>query len=87
MTLAVRPSPLVAVDDELGPIRYCRRCDEWWPEDGEFWVIQVRRAGTVSVSRGRPYRRLHDATGYVCRACSRERQAVHARAVRAKAAA
>ena len=24
-------------DPDLGPTRYCRRCQEWWPEDAEFW--------------------------------------------------
>lgn len=22
-----------------GPERFCRRCDEWWPDDAEFWRI------------------------------------------------
>ncbi len=20
--------------------RYCRRCDEWWPDDAEFWLAK-----------------------------------------------
>lgn len=22
---------------EDGPERYCRKCDDWWPDDAEFW--------------------------------------------------
>lgn len=31
------PQPL-AVDPELGPMRLCRTCDEWYPDDSEFWL-------------------------------------------------
>ncbi len=82
MTLAVR---LVADDPDLGPVRYCARCDEWWPQDAEFWVIQIRPAGMRNTSRGRAYRLLSDVTGYACRACRRERQAASARRRRARA--
>jgi hypothetical protein len=67
------------MDDELGPIRYCARCDEWWPQDAEFWIIQVRHAGMRNTSRGHVYRLLSDVTGYTCRACQRERAAIYAR--------
>lgn len=48
-------------DPDLGPTRYCRRCQEWWPEDAEFWWTEsggkVRcracRAETMAASRGR----------------------------------
>ena len=62
-------------DPELGTLRYCRRCDEWWPMDAEFWVIEVRPAGMRNTSRGHEYRLRRDVQGYTCRACRRERQA------------
>ena len=77
MTLAARPSRLVALDDELGPVRYCRRCDEWWPMDAEFWVIQVRPVGMPNTSRGHRYTLKSPVTGYACRACRREQQSAH----------
>ena len=30
---------------ELGTERYCRGCDEWWPEDEEFFGITHRPDG------------------------------------------
>jgi hypothetical protein len=80
-----RPRCLVAIDDELGPVRFCRRCDDWWPMDREFWVIQVRPAGTPNTSRGHRYVLRHDVIGYACRACRREQQAAHWRAGRVAA--
>ena len=29
--------PLVTLDEELGLLRYCFGCDEWWPSDTDFW--------------------------------------------------
>jgi len=29
--------PLVRLDDELGLLRYCHGCQEWWPSDEDFW--------------------------------------------------
>jgi hypothetical protein len=29
-------------DPELGRERLCRTCQEWWPEDDEFWYFQTR---------------------------------------------
>jgi hypothetical protein len=26
-----------AVDPELGPVKLCRMCGEWWPDDAEFF--------------------------------------------------
>lgn len=26
-------------DPELGTVRLCRGCGEWWPRDEEFWFI------------------------------------------------
>ncbi len=40
------------------PERHCRRCDEWWPDDAEFW-----RIARLSV-KGQPIK--------VCLACHRE---------------
>jgi hypothetical protein len=27
-------------EDGLGLVVYCRRCDEWWPTDAEFWRMR-----------------------------------------------
>jgi hypothetical protein len=27
-------------DPELGPVRLCKGCDEWWPFDAEFWHLR-----------------------------------------------
>jgi hypothetical protein len=80
MTLAVR---LVDDDPILGPVRYCGRCEEWWPLDREFWIIQVHPAGMRHTSRGRAYTLRTAVTGYTCRACRREVQAAYARRRRA----
>ena len=64
-------------DPELGTLRYCRRCDEWWPMDAEFWVIQVRPVGMPNTSRGHRYTLKSPVTGYACRACRREQQSAH----------
>ena len=51
------PLPIV-MDPELGPTRFCRRCDEWLPFDAEFWYIWNKGRARVS---------------YVCRACQDRR--------------
>jgi hypothetical protein len=34
------PDPL---EEELcGPLRYCRKCGEWWPDDAEFFFIDPK---------------------------------------------
>ena len=53
-----RVEPLARVDAELGPVRWCGTCAEWWPDDDEFWTTVP--AGTVSVAAGRPYVRQLD---------------------------
>lgn len=53
-----RVEPLTRVDVELGPVRWCGTCAEWWPDDEEFWTVVP--AGTVSVAAGRPYVRKLD---------------------------
>jgi hypothetical protein len=85
MTVPARRASIVDIDPILGPVRYCARCDEWWPQDAEFWIVQVRRAGMRNTSRGRPYALRHDVTGYTCRACRREQQTAYARRRRAAA--
>ena len=30
-------------DAELGRLRYCAGCSEWWPLDGDFWYREPRR--------------------------------------------
>ena len=76
---------LTQEDAILGTMRYCARCGEWWPQDSEFWIVQVRRAGMRNTSRGRAYTLLHDVTGYTCRACRREQQTAYAKRRRAAA--
>ncbi len=50
--------PMLSIDPELGPMRYCRRCDEWWPDDAEFWVTWRSTDGYIH---------------HACRCCWRER--------------
>lgn len=45
------------VDAELGIVRLCPRCNEWWPLDLEFWFSN---AGT------------EDGFGPCCKACYEE---------------
>ena len=33
----------IILDPDLGTLRYCARCDEWWPDDAEFWYISRHR--------------------------------------------
>jgi hypothetical protein len=79
MTVAVHPSRIVDIDPEIGPVRYCRHCDEWWPQDAEFWVIQVRPVGAPNSAHGRPYIVRTPCTTLACRACRRERQSARDR--------
>lgn len=37
------------IDPELGRVRYCSRCREWWPRDEEFWYFDQR--GILSYCR------------------------------------
>ena len=56
-------------DDELGPMRYCVRCDEWWPLDAEFWYIEMRQPRPPT----RPFREAREPRParqvLHCRAC------------------
>lgn len=36
-TRAALPPAPKAEDPELGTVKLCRTCDEWWPLDGDFW--------------------------------------------------
>jgi hypothetical protein len=36
-------SPLERDTEDLGIVRLCRKCEEEWPVDDEFWFFQVRR--------------------------------------------
>ena len=60
-------------DPELGTERYCRGCDEWWPDDNEFWYVTRREANDVAVAASRPYVRRLGGSYYVCKACHLER--------------
>jgi hypothetical protein len=70
-------------DPELGRVRWCNRCQEWWPDDEEFWRYYRLPAGRVTkVIRGRAYLRKSDSQTARCRACYpgiiRERKLAHA---------
>lgn len=48
------------VDAELGPVRFCSGCDEYWPEDGEFWSDEsdvCRACSTDAIERRRAMNR------------------------------
>ena len=34
------PDPLEREDPEIGLVRYCKRCGEWWPKDAEFFYFR-----------------------------------------------
>lgn len=68
-----RPRPVVE-DPELGPVRYCPGCDEWWPDDDEFWMFSEIAAGTVATCRGKTYTRRTTTPKILCRACQSERK-------------
>lgn len=40
------PAPTV-MDPELGLVRYCKKCDDWWPLDSEFWYFEAGRPGAA----------------------------------------
>jgi hypothetical protein len=70
---------LLPDEPELGVQRYCRKCDEFWPDDLEFWSIRTRPAGTRNSSHGRPFVTRTDTKVYACRACRKEQQSAYAR--------
>lgn len=44
-------------DPELGTERYCRGCDEWWPDDAEFWYLgREQRCKACHAAAVRRYR-------------------------------
>lgn len=65
----------VRQDDELGPVRWCGNCAEWWPDDKEFWYVRRWHAGTQTVALGRPYTRRTSGETHICRACHNEHTA------------
>lgn len=72
-----RLEALYREDPELGTERLCRVCGEWWPLDDDFWYFKVIPAGTVEISRGRPYTRKQTVSVVQgrCKACWAERSA------------
>jgi hypothetical protein len=69
-----RPRP-VEHDEELGPVRYCPGCDEWWPDDEEFWIVSPpHEVGEVGRYRDRTYIRRTPSQKILCRACHYERK-------------
>lgn len=45
----------VAVDDELGVVRFCESCSEWWPADGEFYADDRPVCRACEYDRRRPF--------------------------------
>lgn len=48
-------------EPELGRLRWCARCGEWWPLDPEFWRVarhRTRRATLVCLACQRAANRL-----------------------------
>lgn len=45
------------VDPELGPVRRCRSCQEWWPDERTFYAkgYATCRACRADRSNGRPF--------------------------------
>ena len=71
-------SRLIAEDPELGPVRFCVRCDEWLPDDAEFWYTSRRGYLTCQACQAEwgaaRYRRLHllatrQVAGFLDRRC------------------
>lgn len=54
----MKPLQRTRNDAELGPVRWCTTCAEWWPDDEEFWNIVP--AGTVARNRFGEYVRKTD---------------------------
>jgi hypothetical protein len=52
---------MIGDDPVLGPIRFCDKCNEWWPDDNEFWPADrigcraCKAEGRVPVSNGIRY--------------------------------
>ena len=61
--------PKVRIDDELGPVRWCGRCAEWWPDDEDFWLFSAYQAGDVAKAGGRLYVRKTSGLAATCRSC------------------
>lgn len=62
------PSP-TSIDPELGPIRRCPGCHEWWPDDDEFFTTRTYEAGQLAYANGRPYVRSKSGITRRCKAC------------------
>lgn len=59
---------------DLGEVRYCRSCKEWYPEDTEFWDIVRRQGKTYQGGDGGTYVARSDHLN--CKACHRSRSAI-----------
>jgi hypothetical protein len=76
-------SSLTRVDAALGPVRWCSRCAEWWPDDSAFWTRNPYKAGDIKVASGRTYIRRTSGVSVQCKACrGRREQLLGARAAR-----
>ena len=63
-----RPSP-VRIDPELGDVRRCPGCGEWWPDDDDFFYSFSYEAGELAYARGRAYIRTKSGVTRRCKAC------------------
>lgn len=69
--MSTQPTPR-RVDDILGQVRWCPRCEEWLPEDEEFWYIEERKPTQTN-----PWTK----TVYHCICCKAEKNRItHSRA-------
>lgn len=72
---------LAFVDPELGPMRWCGRCEEAWPDDEEFWAYYTVPAGTPT---GTGYVRRKPVEVFRCRACYSEKDRLRHQADKAR---
>jgi hypothetical protein len=64
----------VREDPVLGRVRFCDQCFIWQPDDAEFWINDMRKAGSeYSRADGRTYVRRSAVNVMKCRACVNER--------------
>lgn len=71
-----RPQAQIRWDNDLGIVRLCRVCDEWWPADPEFFYLE--RRGPRSIARCRACRALRTRASNT-RLAERRRDAVRIR--------
>lgn len=63
-----RTAPTI-VDPDLGKVRWCRRCKEWWPLDDEFWYTEPTEGHRALHCRACKADRLIHDTPHTCARC------------------